>query len=322
MRITDLISIIVPVYNAENVLQRCVNSLVSQTYTPVEIILVDDGSADSSLSICEELAKNHSNIKVISQENSGAASARNAGLSEANGEYIMFVDSDDLVDKRICEKLIGSIKKNGAQCAICGHDNIREDGSLISVKNAQEDHTLTGRESLYGMYCGHGANRLNLVGVCWRLFHYSMWTDVWFEDGLYYEDLEIIPRLFYEWDKINEISYVGYHYYIYNDSASHSKGTDDKRVWDSIYIREKHIKFFDEKNEKDIAEAIIQILLDLIVTSGKNGWIPKDRIQSVADLYQKYWKRYKHNKDLPMRQKIKYELFYLGGKQSFHTYHQ
>ena len=106
MRITDLISIIIPVYNAENVLQRCVNSLVSQTYTPVEIILVDDGSADSSLSICEELAKNHSNIKVISQENSGAASARNAGLSEANGEYIMFVDSDDWVEPTFCEKAL------------------------------------------------------------------------------------------------------------------------------------------------------------------------------------------------------------------------
>lgn len=101
----EKISIIVPVYNAEKTLDRCVNSLIEQSYLNIEIILVDDGSGDSSLNLCKEYARKDCRIKVLSKENGGVSSARNAGLELAGGEFIMFCDSDDWVEPEWCDKL-------------------------------------------------------------------------------------------------------------------------------------------------------------------------------------------------------------------------
>lgn len=108
----DLISIIVPVYNAENTLERCVDSIIEQTYSNIEIILINDGSKDKSLSICNKLKLNNKNIKVIDSINKGVSSARNIGIKHAAGKYIMFVDSDDYVDSRWCEGLYSIVEKN------------------------------------------------------------------------------------------------------------------------------------------------------------------------------------------------------------------
>ena len=95
----DLVSIIVPVFNVEKYLSRCINSLVAQDYKQLEIILVNDGSTDSSMTICKEYEKKDNRIKIINQQNQGLSMARNAGLKLAHGKYICFVDSDDWVEK-------------------------------------------------------------------------------------------------------------------------------------------------------------------------------------------------------------------------------
>ena len=101
----DKISVIVPVFNAEKTLERCVNSIINQTYSKFEIILVDDGSLDNSLKICDKYKKQDSRIKVIHQENGGVSKTRNVGLANATGEWILFVDSDDLIDRELCKKV-------------------------------------------------------------------------------------------------------------------------------------------------------------------------------------------------------------------------
>lgn len=108
----DLISVIVPVYNAENTLERCVNSIIKQTYSNIEIILVNDGSKDSSLSTCNKLKLNNKNIRVIDSINKGVSSARNIGIKNAKGKYIMFADSDDYVDSKWCESLYSVVEEN------------------------------------------------------------------------------------------------------------------------------------------------------------------------------------------------------------------
>lgn len=108
----DLISVIIPVYNAENTLERCVNSVIDQTYSNLEIILVNDGSKDKSLSICKELKLKDKRIKLINSENKGVSSARNIGIDNSLGKYIMFVDSDDYVDNQWCETLYSKVKEN------------------------------------------------------------------------------------------------------------------------------------------------------------------------------------------------------------------
>jgi glycosyltransferase involved in cell wall biosynthesis len=108
------VSVIVPVYNVYEYIEKCLDSLVNQTYKNIEIILINDGSTDNSLDIIKKYQKKHENIIVINQENHGQGYARNKGIEKSNGEFIMFVDSDDYVDTDIVKKLVGSIKDNDA----------------------------------------------------------------------------------------------------------------------------------------------------------------------------------------------------------------
>ena len=177
----------------------------------------------------------------------------------------------------------------------------------------------SGKEELLELYCGKN-QRLSLVEVWGKLFHYSMWEKIRFTEGLYYEDLEIMPRLFYECETIIEIPYVGYHYLIYEESASHGKSTDDKRIWDSIKIREKHILFFSEQGNYEIAKAIAYRLLELIITCAKHWWIPNNRIYYVLDVFRKHWYYLKRNNSIPLRLRLKYEFFCIRGIHAFQAY--
>ena len=128
---SDLISVIVPVYNAASYLASCLESLIKQTYRTLEIILVDDGSQDTSFQICGAYAKKDSRIKVIQQENQGVSGARNKGLREASGQWVMFVDSDDWIEPETCEIVLNKVKEKNAD--ICGFNLIKEQTTLQSI---------------------------------------------------------------------------------------------------------------------------------------------------------------------------------------------
>ena len=121
------ISIIIPVYNVENYIERCIDSLISQSYINLEIILVDDGSTDKSGEICDRYAVVDNRIKVIHIKNSGRGEARNIGLSQANGQYIGFVDSDDWVEKDLYKYLIENIEETKADISICAYYECLDD---------------------------------------------------------------------------------------------------------------------------------------------------------------------------------------------------
>ncbi len=119
-----IISVIVPVYNVEEYIHRCIDSILAQTFKEFELILVDDGSPDQSGKICDEYALIDSRIKVIHKKNGGLSDARNAGLEVAQGEYIGFVDSDDFIESDMYEKLLEACKENSSQIAMCGRYNV------------------------------------------------------------------------------------------------------------------------------------------------------------------------------------------------------
>lgn len=123
-----LISVIVPVYKVEQYLEKCVNSITAQTYSNLEIILVDDGSPDKCGDICDSLAEKDKRIKVIHKMNGGLSSARNAGIDIATGQYIGFVDSDDFIEPEMYEKLLKLIKQEGTKLAVCAVNYVYEDG--------------------------------------------------------------------------------------------------------------------------------------------------------------------------------------------------
>ncbi len=126
-----LISVIVPVYNIIPYLPRCVESLRTQTYKNLEILLIDDGSTDETPALCDRLATEDERIRVFHKKNGGPSSARNFGLQQAGGEYVGFVDSDDYVDADMYERLYGAIEKTGMPVAQVGRDEIDKDGNIL-----------------------------------------------------------------------------------------------------------------------------------------------------------------------------------------------
>lgn len=212
------LSIIVPVYNAEAYLGKCIESIQKQTFDDFELILVDDGSKDSSGSICDVYAQSDSRIKVIHQENKGVSSARNAGLDYSNGEYFAFVDSDDWVDDCIYERLFEDIYKYKADIASC---NIWENDKISFASNKEEITVeLSNEEAMKYLLRG-------------KLIRGVLWNKVYSRELLqglrFYKDIFVAEDALFNvgiFSKAQIVTYNGnkmYHYVYRKDSAAHGE---------------------------------------------------------------------------------------------------
>ena len=185
------ISVIVPVYNVENYLRECLESLLAQTFTDMEIILVNDGSTDCSCEICDEYSKKYFNVLAVHKESGGAASARNYGITFAKGSYISFVDSDDIVAKDFLESLYNNIIKYNIDIAACGYCHYFNQG-IIKEINFQ---------GIRKLYLGLEAQKyLNILGyydvsACNKLFKKDLFSELKFPEGKKSEDWFIMYKL-------------------------------------------------------------------------------------------------------------------------------
>lgn len=145
---TELISVIVPVYNVERYLRRCVDSILHQTYQDLEILLVDDGSTDASGAICDEYAAQEERVTAVHQKNGGLSAARNTGLERAQGTYLCFVDSDDFLDSRMLETLCRDLQEQNADVAVVGFRMFEREEELAPAELAVPVQCMTGREAI------------------------------------------------------------------------------------------------------------------------------------------------------------------------------
>lgn len=146
MEDNELISIIVPVYNVEKYIEKCINSLINQTYSNIEIILVDDGSTDSSGKICDTYLNKEKRIKVIHKKNEGLGLTRNVGIDNANGKYLVFVDSDDFVHEELIENLYITLKENNADTCYCGFFEYYSDDKILEKKAFYDNKLFQNKE--------------------------------------------------------------------------------------------------------------------------------------------------------------------------------
>lgn len=203
----DKISIVVPVYNVSQYIRQCLDSIVKQTYTNLEIILVDDGSTDDSGDICDEYAKNDIRIKVIHKENGGISSARNAGIKNATGKYIGFVDSDDWIDINMYSKLYKNIKNENAQISCCNR--------LLVYSNVQKKYGTTSYYEVMNskraieLMCTYGYIGMS---VYTKLYERELFNKIEFPIGKKSEDVFIIYKLV---DKASTIVYDATPLYYY-----------------------------------------------------------------------------------------------------------
>lgn len=310
--INPLISVIIPVYNVSQFLDRCLESVVHQTYQNLEIILIDDGSTDSSGLLCDEWAIKDSRIRVIHTSNSGAAAARNLGLDLAHGNYISFVDADDYLEKTTLETMLTGIQNQGASCCICGYTPFDDCTGKYPVVAEINESVLSGKQAIKERYLHHRI-AFNIVNPWGKLFKADLWENLRFTNGLYYEDLDIMPFLYHSIDRLVVIPQNGYYYYQRSGSSSRGTGTDNKRYTDSILIRQKHIQFYKTIGEMNLAIDVAQMLCDLIITSACNGWIPNDEKSHSRVIYRQQLKDIILSPSVSTKNKARYLLFWSMG---------
>lgn len=218
MNCSDLISVVVPVYCVEKYLNRCVSSLVGQTYEKMEIILVDDGSPDKCPDMCDVWAEKDERIKVIHKENGGLSDARNVGIEAAHGVYIMFVDSDDYIDPNMVEKLYAVLIKEKADMSMCAFLYVDENGNLIDERNRDipvKKMNLTGKEAIERLAMPKG---WYYTIACCKLYKKSLFDKIRFPYGRKNEDVYVAHLLFGACDLVASISEPLY-YYVQRDSS-------------------------------------------------------------------------------------------------------
>ena len=215
-----LISIIVPVYNVEQYLCRCVDSLLIQSYPHLEIILVDDGSTDGSGNICDEYLKKDARIAVIHKPNGGLSSARNAGLAAAKGEYIGFVDSDDYVSKDMYASLLKRLENSETDIANIMYARAYESGETTPSPVPHKQNEDFSAEAFLEELLLHVGD----VSACTKLFPKALIGDLRFKEGVLNEDLLFMTELISRLKTVRFVGEVGYFYFVREKSISASYG--------------------------------------------------------------------------------------------------
>ena len=217
------ISTIIPVYNVADYIQECVESVLNQTVKPYEIILVDDGSTDESSAVCDMLAKQYDTVKVVHQSNGGLANARNTGLDNATGDYISFIDSDDIIHYQMYEILLGLSEKTNSDIAMCKYCFFDEDahpqfspfdvdfeiskGEVFNAKNMLENYNNI-------------SSSVSIVSCCMKLYKKSVFEKYRLKENYVYEDAICLPHIINNSQILSIIDTRLYFWRVRNNSLS------------------------------------------------------------------------------------------------------
>ena len=192
------VSLIIPVYNVEAFLERCLDSVQNQTYKDIEVIIVNDGSTDGCPDIIERYVSNNPNFKGFTIENSGQGGARNYGIEKATGEYVAFLDSDDYIAPNCIERLVETAIADNSDIVVCGCYDVKEDGTIIAKVSNNISNKVTSISK-------NPEILFNRVAPWGKLFKKSIFGDLRFATRVWYEDMRLIPKLYLNAEKISYI---------------------------------------------------------------------------------------------------------------------
>ena len=217
-----LISIIVPIYRVEEYLDKCLSSIINQTYKNLEIILVNDGSDDNSIKIAKKYAKKDERIKIIEEDNKGLSCARNTGINASTGKYITFVDSDDFIEENYIEILYKGIKKYKVDISIGGHNTIYNDKTKQKYSN--EEYALTKKEALKQLLYVN-----DIDAFAWsKLYKKELFDDTKFPRSRLFEDIATTYKLIDKVDNVCVVSYPIYNFVIRKGSITSDEFSNKK----------------------------------------------------------------------------------------------
>lgn len=308
----EKVSIVVPVYNVEDYLKYCVDSLINQSYKNIEIILVDDGSTDNSGRICDEYAQEDDRVRVFHIENGGLSNARNTGVNVASAEWVIFIDSDDYYDRRTVEYLVQLQKKYAVNLVATSVIEVRDFqsddfiGSLTDIDSLILDRYTALKEMFYG----------NIVGTHpgGKLYKKEILMKFPFPKGMIYEDLAVS---FEHIGACNEIAvgYINlYKYYrrpgsIVNSSYS-NKFLD---FYKAIELNREYVER-DYPNDQEMKKALTvrYVFKGLHVVHALLGSQMYEQVNKIRKEYRRYWKDILINSHITRKNKLKYLLLLLS----------
>lgn len=253
----DLISIIVPIYKVEKYLHRCVDSILNQSYSLIEVILVDDGSPDKCFQICDEYAEKDKRIRVIHKKNGGLSDARNEGLKIAKGEYILFVDSDDYIHRNMIEIMYQTLRRDQSELVICSFEKVDEAGKVLEGQNYLKEDSIVNKAKMFESLLTETG--WNLVPACNKLYSRQALKDISFPKGKINEDEFVIHHIINNCDNISLISEPLYYYVQRSGSIVNTPAT--VRNLDGVEALIHRMSFFIKEQRFDAILPILETIM-------------------------------------------------------------
>ncbi|MCF0109197.1 MAG: glycosyltransferase family 2 protein [Erysipelotrichaceae bacterium] len=307
----ELVSIVVPVYNVEDWLDRCVESLVKQTYRNIEIILVNDGTKDNSRALMSAWAEKDERVVCIDKVNGGLSDARNEGMKHVHGSMVAFIDSDDFIDEHMIERMLASHHEHGSDVVVCdmkylydtGEEKFASGGAFTVGKVADQPSLMTINNS-----------------ACNKLFSTTLFDDVKFPVGKYYEDLALIPIVLYKAECISKVDEPFYVYYQRTGSIAHSANKKIFHIYDAIAGDIDYVKAHGNEAEvlKELHHFYIIHGLDLTTLRIKDFDDKAIRVEYLKENMEhlrKHYPDYKKDeayKNASLKKKVIYALMGMG----------
>ena len=292
----DLISIIVPCYNAEKYIKKCIETIKNQTYKNLEVLLINDGSKDNTEKIIKKETSKDKRFKYYYKENGGLSDARNYGLDKFTGEYICFIDSDDYIEPNFIEELYNCIKNNNCKISVCGLKRVYEDKVTYDKINKDVVNTC-------------------IIPAAWnKMFHKSLFldTNIKFPFKKWYEDLCAISKvIFFSNGSYAVVDKPLYNYTQNNSSIMH---TYDDRIFDIFYVIDdledflKKNNIYDKYKENIEFINIYHILIGTIYRSSFHKDFSKELIKDIIEKVEKKYPNWKNNKYLK-KQSFVYKMY-------------
>lgn len=277
------VSVIVPVYNVEKYIKKCLDSLVNQTLNGVEIIVVNDGSPDNSQKIIGEYTKKYKNVKSYIKENGGLSDARNYGIKKATGEYISFVDSDDYIRNDMLEIMYNYAIKEDLDVVVCDSINVYDNGSEILIKSNNNYSDNDVRNYI-----------ISPPMACTRLFKKTIFDKIQFKKNIYYEDLEMTPKVVNITDKIGFVS-EGLYYYVQRDGSIMKQNVFNKKLLNIFDVLKSNKDLLEDKFPEEIEYMYITHLLRTASLRFLNYDNGKEYIYKIHNIMKEYFPKWKNN---------------------------
>ena len=302
----NLISVVIPVYRVEQYLRRCVDSVLAQTYTQIEVILVDDGSPDGCPAICDAYAREDGRVRVIHQKNAGLSGARNRGIEAAEGEWLAFVDSDDYLAPEFLERLYRACVDTDSEMSVCRWEYVKGEQPIPECGSGAV-RTYSGREMLANLSRPDGAYFV----VAWnKLYRRELFQDIRYPLGRIHEDEATTYRVY---ARVNRAAYVDsslYGYFV--TPTSITRGFNPKRM-DWVYAVAERMDFFEKRGYRELMEPGLRAFADgsIDIYFGLRDHLPgsEKQQQEIRAFVRQGLKRVHPYGRFPLRTEIGYRLF-------------